>query len=103
MVRDAVICGQEDPKIQQDIVNHENQDPTLEATLRLVEAKESEKRSEVSLNSADYAHAASAYNRGRATDKIHKLIGGQRNDESCPNCGELTHTDKDNIDKEEGM
>lgn len=91
MVRDAVVCGLEDPKIQQDIVNHENQDPTLEATLRLVEAKESEKRSKVSLSSADHAHAASAYNKGRATNKIHKQIGGQRHDKSCPNCGEPTH------------
>lgn len=92
MVRDAIVHVLEDPEIRLDILSHENQDLILEVILKLVEVKESRKRSESSLSDTDHAHAASPHKRGRTTNKSHKQVGGKRDDESCPNCGEPTHT-----------
>ena len=65
MVRDTLIRGLEDPEIRQDILGHENQDMALESVLKLVEAKESGKRSEASLLGADKAHGSSDYKKGK--------------------------------------
>ena len=69
MVRDTLIRGLEDPEIRQDIPGHENQDLTLEAVLKLIEAKESGKRSETSLLGADKDHGCSDYKKGKKYPK----------------------------------
>ena len=53
IIRDTLVRGLEDPEIRQDLLGHENQDLTLEAVLKLVEAKESGKRLEAYLTGAE--------------------------------------------------
>ena len=80
MVRDTLIRGLEDPEIRQDILGHENQDIGLEAVLKIVEAKESWKRSEKSLLGADHAHGSSNHKNHKKNSK-----GSKRS--ICMNCG----------------
>ena len=84
MVRDTLIRGLEDPEIRQNILGHENQDMALEAVLKLIEAKESGKRSEASLLGADQAHGSSTYKSNKKSQK-----GSKR--PTCMNCGEPCH------------
>ena len=56
----------------------------LESVLKLVEAKESGKRSEASLLGADKAHGSSDYKKGKKYPK-----GAKRS--TCTNCGEPSH------------
>ena len=58
MIRDVLIRGLNDLDIQQEVLGHENQDLELEQTISLIEAKESGRRSQVSLI-GESAHAAS--------------------------------------------
>ena len=83
MVRNTLIRGSENLKIRQDILGHENQDIALEAVLKLVEAKESGKRSEASLLGADKTHGSSNYKKGKKYPK-----GAKRS--TCTNYGEAT-------------
>ncbi len=60
MVRDAIIRGLEDSDIRLDILSESDQDMTLERVLKLVEAKESGKRSASRLLSGDATSTAAA-------------------------------------------
>ena len=96
MVRDTLIRGLEDPEIRQDILGHENQDMALELVLKLVEAKESGKRSEASLLGADKAHGSSDYKKGKKYPK-----GAKRS--TCTNCGEPSHEGGNSLETERSI
>lgn len=61
MIRDTLVRGLDDPKIRQDVLGNENQSMTLEEVLRVMEVKESGKRSETSLTNSEGAHSLSSY------------------------------------------
>ena len=82
MVRDALIRGLSDSDIQQDVLGHNDQDMTLEDTIKFIEAKEAGKRSQATLQNPSAA-TLSSY---KQTDKDQHLI-------KCRNCGKTGHGD----------
>ncbi len=60
MIRDVLIRGLYDPDIQQEILGNEDQDLSLESTIKFIEAKEAGRRSQASLTT-EGAHASSQY------------------------------------------
>ena len=82
MVRDALIKGLSDSDIQQDVLGHNDQDMTLEDTIKFIEAKEAGKRSQATLQNPSAA-TLSSY---KQTDKDQHLI-------KCRNCGKTGHGD----------
>ena len=60
MIRDVLIRGLNDHDIQHEILGHEDQDMTLQAALKLIEAKEAGRRSQASLT-LEGAHAMSQH------------------------------------------
>ena len=89
MIKDTLIRGLEDQEIQQDVLGHENQDMSLEDTVKLIEAKESGKRSQASLHS-DGAHAFSQYKK----DKLKPVADKTK----CGYCGSRGHGDGRDIE-----
>ena len=67
MVKDTIICSLKEPEIQQDVLSQENQDMALEDVIKLIEAKESGKRSQASLLSPENAAAWSMYRKDKLT------------------------------------
>ena len=82
MVRDALIRGLGDSDIQQDVLGHNDQDMTLEDTIKFIEAKEAGKRLEATLQNPSAA-TVSSY---KQTDKDQHVV-------KCRNCGKPGHGD----------
>ena len=82
MVRDALIRGLGDSDIQQDVLGHNDQDMTLEDTIKFIEAKEAGKRSQATLQNPSAA-TVSSY---KQTDKDQHVV-------KCRNCGKPGHGD----------
>ena len=70
MVRDALIRGLGESDIQQDVLGHNDQDMTLEDTIRFIEAKEAGKRSQATLQNPSAA-TVSSY---KQTDKDQHVV-----------------------------
>ena len=95
--------------IRQDVLGHVEQDLSLDAVVKLVEAKESGKRSEASLTVTEGAYASSSYKASKKrSDGEHCLYCGEPSHEggniqkfrrqkckafgqTCGNCGRLNH------------
>ena len=82
MVRDALIRGLGDSDIQQDVLGHNDQDMTLEDTIKFIEAKEAGKRSQATLQNPSAA-TVSSY---KQTDKDQQVV-------KCRNSGKPGHGD----------
>ena len=82
MVRDALIRGLGDSDIQQDVLGHNDQDMTLEDTIKFIEAKEAGKRSQATLQNPSAA-TVSSY---KQTEKDQHVV-------KCRNCGKPGHGD----------
>ena len=57
--RDALIRGLGDSDIQQDVLGHNDQDMTLQDTIKFIEAKEAGKRSQATLQNTSAATVSS--------------------------------------------
>ena len=82
MVRDALIRGLGDSDIQQDVLGHNDQDMTLEDSIKFIEAKEAGKRSQATLQNPSAA-TVSSY---KQTDKDQHVV-------KCRNFGKPGHDD----------
>ena len=82
MVRDALIRGLGDSDIQQDVLGHNDQDMTLEDTIKFIEAKDAGKRLQATLQNPSAA-IVSSY---KQTDKDQHVV-------KCRNCGKPGHGD----------
>ena len=76
MDRDALFRGLGDSDIQQDVLGHNDQDMTLEDTIKSIEAKEAGKRSQATLQ-----------NPSAATVSSYKLADREQRVVKCRNCG----------------
>ena len=79
MVRDALVRGLGDSDIEQDVLEYNDQDMTLEDTIKFIEAG---KRSEATLQNTSAA-TVSSY---KQTDKDQHVV-------KCRNCGKPGHGD----------
>ena len=82
MVRGALIRGFGDIEIQQDALGRNDQDMTLEDTIKFIEAKEAGKRSQAPLQNPSAAEVTSY----KQTDKDQHVV-------KCRTCGKLGHGD----------
>ena len=82
MVRDALIRGLGDSDIQQDVLGHNDQNMTLEDTIKFIEAKEAGKRLQATLQ-----------NPSAATESSYKQADQEQHVVKCRNCGKPGHGD----------
>ena len=88
IVRDIIIRNIYDQDIQREILGHENQQMLLEPLIKLIEAKETGKRTQANLLGQNAAAAAmSTYKKDRRQEKVHRH--GQSH--NCGYCGEPGH------------
>ena len=80
MVCDALIRRLGDSGIQQDVLGHNDQDMTLEDTIKFIAAKEAGKRSQATLQ-----------NPSAATVSSYKQADQQQHVVKCRNCGKPGH------------
>lgn len=93
MIRDVLIRGLEDDEIRLDILADSNQDITLEQSIKLIEAKESGKRSASRLNNGTVSAAiSSAYkSRDKAQFIQRKQTATSQLRINCSYCGKPGH------------
>ncbi|ELT94685.1 hypothetical protein CAPTEDRAFT_187725 [Capitella teleta] len=84
ILRDVFIRGIADQEIQMEVLGHSNQNPSFEEALRIIEAKEADKRSASSLLDSNGAQAMRTSSSYKKEQKGHP-------DEPCGYCGRIGH------------
>ena len=93
VVRDVLIKGIADNDIQLDLLSEKNQEMTLDEALKFIEAKETGKRSAVTLHQSQTAGARSTYKKshGRGAEEDKNSFRKLNDQNICTYCGTKGH------------